>query len=672
MKWQGIFVYGNPIFQKRRKLWQELTVSNRNKEEPQAVLGDFNDILSQDEKVGLHPQPKIYLDTFRKFVDDNGLIDIDLKGSRFTWYSNPRNNFVTRERLDRVLVNWKWLSLHQNVVLKAAPAISSDHCALILETQPKVRMKKEFRYEAFWTEHEECEEVIRRSWQQDDRNRNCWNQFIKKRGRCIRELTEWSKRKFKRADKEIEKRKKEKVSELIREGEGWDLDKIQKFFHGNEIELITRTPISLVNKKDHLVWPYRNDGEYSVKSGYQAAKEEKDTMEKLAGGEQDKILCKLGCVCWCIWKARNQHIFQQKKLNPQNTIIHSEQITTEYHNATKDLNKDIKAMADRNGEKRRITWRPPPRNKIKVNIDAAFQRETGIATTAAVFRDWEGKIITGASSKFKSISALAAEAQAYREALILTKNLQIRNCIIESDCLPLVQAIKARSPLAEADAIIRDILQLLEEAPDVGATWTPREGNTLAHQLAAMAAVNQLQRQWTFNPPIQIMNIIRTEAGFAILQNNQRNRIQDNQVSSSTNPQGNQRDEGLPGRVERETWNSHATQGNRRIHNPVSTRQTKPTSRDTFNNTNSRNKWNEDSFHIGQMLSQHKCSNGHNVVENSTNLGRAQRQQGELQRGGELAPDEDGTHTMIGERIEAGDITLDGPQQYRNFHKEPL
>ncbi|QHN80325.1 Reverse transcriptase [Arachis hypogaea] len=222
MKWQGVFVYGNPVFQKRRKLWRELTVSNRNREEPQAVLGDFNDILSQDEKVGLHPQPKIYLDSFRKFVDDNSLIDIDLKGSRFTWYSNPRNNFVTRERLDRVLVNWKWLNLHQNVVLKAAPAISSDHYALILETQPKVRIKKEFRFEAFWIEHEECKEVIRRSWQQDDGNRNCWNQFIRKRGRCIRELTEWSRRKFKRADKEIEKKKNELIQ--IQKGDMTDRD----------------------------------------------------------------------------------------------------------------------------------------------------------------------------------------------------------------------------------------------------------------------------------------------------------------------------------------------------------------------------------------------------------------------------------------------------------------
>ncbi|RYR58605.1 hypothetical protein Ahy_A05g024463 [Arachis hypogaea] len=468
----GCFVYGNPVFQKRRKLWRELTVSNRNREEPQAVLGDFNDILSQDEKVGLHPQPKIYLNSFRRFVDDNGLIDIDLKESRYTWYNNPRNNFVTRERLDRVLVNWKWLSLHQNVVLKAAPAISSDHCALILETQPKDRIKKEFRFEAFWTEHEECEEVIRRTWQQDDGNRNYWNQFIRKRSRCIRELKE---------------------------------------------------------------------------SGYQAAKEEKDTREVTMLG---------------------------------------------------------KASTSQNSKER-----PPPRNKVKVNIDAAFQMETGITTSVAVLRDWQGKIITETSSKFKSTSALAAEVQAYREALILTKNLQIRNCIIESDCLPLVQAIRARAPLAEADAIIRDILQLLEEAPDVEATWTPREGNTLAHQLAAMAAVR---------------NIIRTEAGFAILQNNQCNRTQENQVSNSTNLQGNQSDEGSPGRVETETWNSHATQGERRLQHPILPRQMRAVSSDTIHIRNRPNGGNDATFNQGKNISRQRGSSGHIAVVSFASSGCCQ------------------------------------------------
>ncbi|RYR58628.1 hypothetical protein Ahy_A05g024488 [Arachis hypogaea] len=85
-----------------------------SKEEPQAYLGDFNDRLSQEEKI------------------------------------------------------------YQNVSLKAAPTISSDHCALILETQPRGQIQKEFRFEAFWAEHEECKEVIKKSWQQDEGNKNCW------------------------------------------------------------------------------------------------------------------------------------------------------------------------------------------------------------------------------------------------------------------------------------------------------------------------------------------------------------------------------------------------------------------------------------------------------------------------------------------------------------------
>ncbi|RYR65908.1 hypothetical protein Ahy_A03g011829 [Arachis hypogaea] len=168
LNWQGVFVYGNPVFQKRRKLWQELTVSNMCKDVPQAFLRDFNDILTS-----IHPQPRIYLETFRRFVDDNSLIDVDLKGSKYTWFSNPRRNVITRERLDRVLVNWKWLQIYQDVTLRASSAVSSDHCALILDIQRRVRMKKEFRFEAYWAENEEYKEVIKRSWQMDEGNGNC-------------------------------------------------------------------------------------------------------------------------------------------------------------------------------------------------------------------------------------------------------------------------------------------------------------------------------------------------------------------------------------------------------------------------------------------------------------------------------------------------------------------
>ncbi|RYR34019.1 hypothetical protein Ahy_A10g048730 [Arachis hypogaea] len=217
-----------------------------------------------------------------------------------------------------------------------------------------------------------------------------------------------------------------------------------------------------------------------------------------------------------------------------------------------DRSTDNIPRAARSGERKRITWRPPPQNRLNVNTNVAFNRESGTAAAAVVIRDWQGKIITGTTSRFTTTSAIAAEAQAYREALILIKNLQILNCILEIDCLPLVQAIKARTPIAEADAIIKDILQLLDEASGVGATWTPREGNRVAHQLEAMEAGNEIKRQWIFDPPNQIRNTIKTEAGFAILQHNQRMHKQVKVVSGPTNHQRQQLENGLPERAETE------------------------------------------------------------------------------------------------------------------------
>ncbi|RYQ96527.1 hypothetical protein Ahy_B08g092307 [Arachis hypogaea] len=329
----------------------------------------------------------------------------------------------------------------------------------------------------------------------DEGNENCWNQFTKKRIRCKKELMKWNSRKVKRADKEIERKKRE--LHLIQEaGEGWDRNKIMDIFPGDVADLITKTPISMINQKDFFVWSYKNDGQYSVKIGY--------------------------------------------------------------HKATQESSTEKKSETVRRGERKRITWRPPPRNRLKANTDAAFHKDTGTAALAVVVRDWQGKVITGTTATFKTISALTAEAQAYREAFILIKNLQIPKCIIETDCLPLIQAIKSKMPIAKADAIFRDILQLLEETPDVGATWTPRDGNKLAHQLAAMAAGNDLGRQWTMNPPAQVRNTIRIEASFATIQHvqgiqHQGMQIQVNMVPDTTTHQELRREERLPRRVEIET-----------------------------------------------------------------------------------------------------------------------
>lgn len=59
---------------------------------------------------------------------------------------------------------WIW-----NVRGVHTPAIGSDHTPIILSTcPPKKRKRKNFKYEAFWAEEEECMSLVRDTWAAPD------------------------------------------------------------------------------------------------------------------------------------------------------------------------------------------------------------------------------------------------------------------------------------------------------------------------------------------------------------------------------------------------------------------------------------------------------------------------------------------------------------------------
>lgn len=130
------YVYGNPTFQNRRNLWGRLASLNRDRNTPWCCIGDFNEMLNQWEKDGIRPFDHARAGLFREFMDGAGLMDMVLKGNKFTWVSNPRNGRVTREKLDRVMANWAWRELFPHALATALPIISSDHSPIIVQICP--------------------------------------------------------------------------------------------------------------------------------------------------------------------------------------------------------------------------------------------------------------------------------------------------------------------------------------------------------------------------------------------------------------------------------------------------------------------------------------------------------------------------------------------------------
>lgn len=242
------FIYGNPIPQQRRGLWSRIAALQTSKNNAWACIGDFNEVLSHFEKDGLRPINQENACLFRQFLNDTGLMDLNLNGCKFTWASNRRNGFVTREKLDRVLVNWPWRSCYPHAIGLALPFVSSDHSPIVLQPSPNDKSGVSFKYEAFWEEHPDCRDVIRKGWVGLTEEDNPWKKYIERANSCKRELQRWHKKQFKRADEEIYKLK-ERLKGI--------LNNDQHSAHWSEVQDI-QNKIKELWKREEIYWFQRS------------------------------------------------------------------------------------------------------------------------------------------------------------------------------------------------------------------------------------------------------------------------------------------------------------------------------------------------------------------------------------------------------------------------------
>ncbi|GAA0187513.1 hypothetical protein LIER_34801 [Lithospermum erythrorhizon] len=66
-------------------------------------MGDFNDILSNEEKEGGNTCSEGSMAMFRDFIRQYGLLDLGFSGHPFTWWNRRSDVDTIKMRLDRVL-----------------------------------------------------------------------------------------------------------------------------------------------------------------------------------------------------------------------------------------------------------------------------------------------------------------------------------------------------------------------------------------------------------------------------------------------------------------------------------------------------------------------------------------------------------------------------------------
>lgn len=156
--WWLTTVYGPHSTEDKWAFLDELTERRALCPGPWAIAGDFNMILSAEEKNNCNLNRAV-MNRFINFTQRHELNDTYLHGRLFTW-SNERDT-PTMTRIDKVLASVDWDLVHPDAILQALSSSVLDHAPIHLSLSAAFHPKRRFRFEMFWLKLDGFEDPIK-------------------------------------------------------------------------------------------------------------------------------------------------------------------------------------------------------------------------------------------------------------------------------------------------------------------------------------------------------------------------------------------------------------------------------------------------------------------------------------------------------------------------------
>ncbi|XP_074305395.1 uncharacterized protein LOC141640523 [Silene latifolia] len=119
-------VYAFNGVSERESLWLDLKRIARYSHGPWAVGGDFNCVLSANERLGGKVTTS-ESEPFQECLDSCSLMDIQALGAFYTWNNKQPPETRVYSRLDRFVVNQDWMQSFPNMVANFLPEGHFDH-----------------------------------------------------------------------------------------------------------------------------------------------------------------------------------------------------------------------------------------------------------------------------------------------------------------------------------------------------------------------------------------------------------------------------------------------------------------------------------------------------------------------------------------------------------------
>jgi ribonuclease HI len=195
---------------------------------------------------------------------------------------------------------------------------------------------------------------------------------------------------------------------------------------------------------------------------------------------------------WYIWWERRQKVHGENVQTPSRSSMSIVAMATYYMRASKKPQV-----------KQKEGWKRPLEGKLMINIDAAFDVDSGRGATGVVIRDYTGHCVA-ASQLFLPhvVDAPKAEAYAFCEGLVLAQRIGCNNFIIQTDCVQVVETMQNGGFSATSSAaIFDDFIILWSGFGSVSIEHCNREANQVAHELAKVSFSSGSSCTWVDEPP---------------------------------------------------------------------------------------------------------------------------------------------------------------------------
>ncbi|KAF8080639.1 hypothetical protein N665_0931s0005 [Sinapis alba] len=184
-------LYGHPNIAERKNVWEILLRFGTSRKESWLMLGDFNEILSNDEKLGGPRRSEASFQDFSDMLKGCGMIELSSSGNSFTW-GGKRNNVWIQSKLDRSFGNKERFRAFPASNQRFLEKRGSDHRPVLINlVSSQEAYRGSFRFDKRLLHQPQVREAVVKAWNCPDQSFG-WTVSDRIRS-CRKSLSKWKK-----------------------------------------------------------------------------------------------------------------------------------------------------------------------------------------------------------------------------------------------------------------------------------------------------------------------------------------------------------------------------------------------------------------------------------------------------------------------------------------------